>query len=232
VRQFPVQPQTRLNLHALASCALALTAIAALSQAPAHAAGAYASFGLPGVSGGYAYSVNEKMGLRAEAGTTGKVDKTDQSSGIRFDGTLRYHRIGLFGDFFPFSGGFRLTGGVTINRATMALRSRFNGSSPVTVNGKTVTPSSNDYLNAELKYPTLMPYIGLGWGHQAKPTGIGFTADIGVSLGRPKLKVNTNIVGQGGITQEDVDVKTDELYDDIGTVKLLPSASVGLNYSF
>lgn len=211
--------------------ASAVFAMAAASQA--HADGIYSSIGLPGISGGYLHTVNEKLGLRAEAGMTGTVDKTDTSSGIRFDAAMKYNRIGLFGDFHPFSGGFRLTGGVTINRATVELRSRFSGTSTLTVNGKTVTPSSSDYFNAELKYPTLMPYVGIGWGHQAKPSGgFGFTADVGVSIGRPKLTVNTNLVGQGGITQDDVDAKTDELYDDIGDIKLLPSASVGVNYSF
>jgi hypothetical protein len=207
-------------------------ALMALNWGPAHASGPYASFGLPGVSGGYAHSVNDKLGLRVEGGTTGSIKKTDTNSGIRFDGTLKYNRVALFADFFPFSGGFRVTGGATINRATTELRSRFSGTSSVTVNGKTVTPASTDYFNADLKYPTVMPYVGIGWGHQAKPTGMGFTADIGVSIGRPKLSVSTNIVGQGGITQDDVDAKTDELYDDIGGINILPSASVGLNYRF
>jgi len=227
VRHNTALPSFMNCLQALAAGAIALTAMG-----HAHASGPYASIGLPGVSGGYAYSVNDKLGLRAEAGTSGTINKTDNSSGIRFDGALKYNRIGLFADLFPFSGGFRVTGGVTINRATMELRSRFSGSTSVTVNGKTVTPASTDYFNADLKYPTVMPYIGIGWGHQAKPTGVGFTADIGVSIGRPKLTVDTNIVGQGGITQDDVDIKTDELYDDIGGIKLLPSASVGVNYRF
>src|SRR5690606_22330530 len=107
-----------------------------------------------------------------------------------------------------------------------------HGSSTVTVNDKTVTPAATDYLHAELKYPTLMPYVALGWGHQPKPSRFGFTADIGVSIGRPTLKVDTNLVGRAGITQDDVDQKTDEIYDDIGSIKILPSASVGVHYSF
>lgn len=211
--------------------ASAVLAMAAMGQARAD--GIYSSIGLPGISGGYLHTVNDKLGLRAEAGMSGTIDKTDTSSGIRFNAAMKYNRVGLFGDFHPFSGGFRLTGGVTINRATVALRSRFGSGTTVTINGKTATPSSTDYFNAELKYPTLMPYVGIGWGHQAKPSGgFGFTADVGVSIGRPKLTVDTNLVGQGGITQDDVDVKTDELYDDIGDIKLLPSASVGVNYSF
>jgi hypothetical protein len=215
--------------------ALALGAVAfiAMGQQPAHARGPYVSAGVPGLVAGYAYTVNEKLGLRAEAGTTGTMDKTDSSGGVRFDGQLKYNRVGLFSDFFPFSGGFRLTGGVTINRASLALRSRFNNTS-VTVNGKTVTATSSDYYNADLKYPTLMPYIGIGWGHQAKPTGFGITADVGVSIGRPKLTASTNLVGAGGgaITQDDIDAKTQEIYDDVGALKLLPSASVGINFRY
>jgi hypothetical protein len=217
------------RLHVLAASAFVTATV--MGAPAAHANGPYAAFGIPGVVGGYAYSVNEKLGLRAEAGTSGTINKSDTSGGIRFDGAMKYKRLGVFGDFFPFSGGFRVTGGLTINRATVELRSRFNGST-VTVNGKTANPTSADHFNADLKYPTLMPYIGLGWGHQAKPTGIGFTADIGVSIGRPKLTTDTNLVGQGGITQDDIDAKTDELYEEIGNIKLLPSASVGINYRY
>lgn len=205
-------------------------AAAALPQA--HASGPYTAIGLPGLVGGYTHTVNEKLGLRVEAGTTGTIEKTDTSSGIRFAGQLKYNRVGLFTDLHPFSGGFRVTGGVTFNRATMALRSRFNGTTSVTINGKTATPSAADYFNAELKFPTVMPYIGIGWGHQLSKDRLGVTADLGVSIGRPKLSVKTNLVGQAGITQEDVDVKTDEIYNDIGDVRLLPSASVGLHYRY
>lgn len=216
----------------LQTLAIGVAAFLAMSHESAHATGPYASAGLPGISGGYALSVNDKLGLRVEAGTTGTVNKTDSSGGIKFDGAFKYNRVGVFGDFFPFSGGFRITGGLTINKAVLEMRSRFNGSSSVTVNGKTVTPAATDYFNGDLKYPTVMPYIGIGWGHQAKPTGFGFTADVGVSIGRPKLTVSTNLVGQGGITQDDVDAKTQEVYDDIGDMKLFPSASVGVNFRY
>ena len=216
----------------LQTLAIGTAAFLVMGTQPSHARGPYASMGLPGIAGGYAHTVNDKLGLRVEAGTSGTIDKTDSSGGIRFDGQMKYNRVGLFGDFFPFSGGFRVTGGVTFNRATIELQSRFSGSTSVTVNGKTVTPAASDYFDAELKYPTVMPYIGIGWGHQAKPTGFGFTADVGVSIGRPKLTVSTNLVGQGGITQDDVDAKTQEIYDDIGKIKLLPSASVGVNYRY
>lgn len=216
--------------------ALRLLALAAamsgLASTATHAGESYVSVGLPGLLVGYAHSVNERLGLRADAGTTGSIKRNETASGVSFNGQAKYDRFGLFADYFPFSGGFRLTGGATINRASLALKSHFDGTATVTVNGKTVTPAANDYFNATLKFPNVMPYIGVGWGHQARQAGLGFTADLGVSIGRAKLRTDTNLVGQYGITQGDVDAKTTELDENIGKIMFLPQASMGLNYRY
>jgi hypothetical protein len=213
---------------------VATTAIvmATLAASAAQAGEVYGKVGLPGVLVGYAYSVNEQLGLRADAGTTGSMKKNSTESGIPFAARLKYDRVGLFADFYPFSGRFRLTGGLTLNKASLDLKSQFDGANTVTVNGKTVTPAAGDYLNGQLKFPTVMPYIGIGWGHQSREAGLGFVADVGVSIGTAKLTTTTNLVGQYGITQADVDAKTAELDDAVGKVHFLPQASVGLNYRF
>lgn len=192
----------------------------------------YGKVGLPGLVLGYAHSVNQQLGLRVDAGTTGTTNKTRTESGIDFAAQLKYNRLGLFADFFPFSGRFRFTGGLTVNQAQLKLDSRFDGATAVTVNGKTVTPAAGDYFNAELKFPRAMPYIGIGWGHQVRESGLGFAADIGVSIGKAKLKTQTNLVGKYGITQADADAKTAELDDAVGDITLLPQFSVGMNYRF
>jgi hypothetical protein len=198
----------------------------------AQAGESYMTVGLPGVVAGYAYSVNKQLGLRADAGTTGSINKTGQHTGITFDGQAKYNRVGLFGDYFPFSGGFRITGGVTINRATLDLKSRFDGATSVTINGITVTPSASDYFNVKVKFPTVMPYIGIGYGHDERQAGLGFVADIGVSFGRAKLSRDTSLVGQYGITEADVDAKLTEVRDSVGHLTVLPSAGLGLSYRY
>jgi hypothetical protein len=57
-------------------------------------------------------------------------------------------------------------------------------------------------------------------------------ADLGVSIGTAKLTTDTNLVGKYGITQADADAKTAEIDQAIGKIKLLPQASLGLNYRF
>ena len=51
----------------------------------AHAGESYVSVGVPGVVVGYAHSVNQKLGLRADAGTMGSVNRTHTVSGVGFD---------------------------------------------------------------------------------------------------------------------------------------------------
>lgn len=212
---------------------LTLGAALWLSAAPlAHAGEAYVALGLPIVQVGYAQAVNEHLGLRVDAGATGSIKQSSTESGINFDGKFKYNRLALLADIFPFAGGFRVTAGLGFNQASLQLDSQFDGNTPVTVNGRTVTPDAGDYLNAKLKYPSVMPYLGLGWGHQRAHAGLGFVADIGVSFGKAKLTTSTNLVGKNGVTQADVDAKTAELDAAVGDVSMLPQVSIGLTYRF
>lgn len=210
-----------------------MVSLAAMS---AYAGESYVQVGAPGVVVGYAMTVNQKLGLRVDAGTTGNVKRTHSITGVGFDTKAQYNRFGVYADYFPFTGRFRLTGGLTLNKARLDLKSRFDGTSSITVNGHDITPSATDYYNAQFKFPTVMPYIGLGWGHQERAAGMGFVADVGVSIGRAKFTPDTNIVGKTynsyTITQADVDAKTDEINDKIGRITLLPSASIGVNYRY
>lgn len=208
----------------------------AMAAMSAYAGESYVSVGIPGVVAGYAVTVNEKLGLRADAGTMGNVRRTHTVSGVGFDTKAQYNRFGLFADYFPFGGRFRLTGGLTFNKAQLDLHSRFDGSSSITINGQNITPAASDYFNLQMKFPSTMPYVGLGWGHQPRAAGMGFIADLGVSIGRARLDTDTNIVGKTygsyTVTQSDVDAKTAEVHDAVGHITFLPSASLGLNYRY
>jgi hypothetical protein len=221
--------------HMPVSAALSglMCSMAAMS---AYAGESYVQVGVPGVVVGYAWSISHQLSLRADAGTTGTLDGKHDLSGVGFETKAQYNRAGMFADYFPFGGGLRLSAGLTLNKAQLDLNSRFNGASSITVNGRAITPAASDYYNAQLKFPALMPYIGVGWGHQARPAGLGFVADLGVSIGRAKYTADTNLVGKTysgyTVTQADVDSKTAEINDNIGRITLLPSVSVGLNYRY
>lgn len=216
----------------LTSIGLAWVCVAAASSS--HAAEVYASVGLPGLVVGYAHTVNQQLGLRVDAGTTGSFARNRTESGIPYSVRFEYNRIGLFGDYFPFAGRFRLTTGLTVNDTALSMKSRFDGNTSVTFSDTTITPTVNDRFDAMVKIPRVTPYLGIGWGHHAREAGLGFIADLGVSIGRAKLSVQQNLLENypGVLTQNDIDVKTDELRENVDKVRVLPQASVGLSYRY
>lgn len=223
----PLRPTASLTcvIATLVLCTVPTSALAGES---------YVKVGLPGVVVGYAHSVNDQLGLRADIGTTGNISRERTESDVPYRARLKYNRVGLFGDYRPFGGRFRLTAGLTVNDASARLDSRFDGVTPVTINETTITPSATDYFRAKVKIPRLTPYFGIGWGHEPRESGLGFVADIGVSVGKAKVTVDQNLVENypGLISQADVDAETRDLKDKVGKLRVLPHLAVGMSYRY
>lgn len=215
------------------SCVLATLLMCGMPSG-ALAGESYVKVGLPGIVVGYAHSVNDQLGLRVDAGTTGSISSNRSESDVPYRARLKYNRVGLFGDYRPFGGRFRLTAGLTVNDASLKLDSRFDGATEVTINETTITPSAADYFRAHVKIPRLTPYFGIGWGHQPRETGFGFVADVGVSIGKPKVTVDQNLTDNHPslISQEDVDVETRQLKDKVGKLRVLPHVALGMSYRY
>ncbi|MEY4416320.1 MAG: hypothetical protein RIQ53_3613 [Pseudomonadota bacterium] len=212
----------------LAWRACLVLAVAGLS-APAGAAEVYGGVSLLGVTLGAATAVNERLALRGEFSGGLKASRNGREEGVTYQGDLRLGRVGAYADWFPFSGRFRLTGGVNANQIKATLNSQ---GGEATINDKPVNLDGR-YFNVELKYPTATPYLGIGWGHHHRPEGgLGFWADIGVSVGKFKFKVDTDIVGVDDITQEDVDAEVRKVRDALNKLPVLPYVALGLNWQF
>lgn len=213
---------------------LVLAALAALGGA-AQAQDVYGGVGLPGlVSLGYASPVGANWGWRGEYAGGLNVNKDGVQDGVNVTGSIKANRLGVFGDWFPFGGGFRLVGGLTMNDIKAEFKAT-GGTS--TINGTPVNLAGK-FFNVNVNFPTTTPYIGIGYGHQAsKDKGLGFYADLGVMIGSFNVDVNQNVVGLVGtngvaITQADVDAQTKTMRDSVGGLSVLPSVSVGLTYRF
>jgi hypothetical protein len=207
--------------------------VATLSTAAllAHAQEIYGGFGLPGLVGiGYSQTLNPSWGLRGEYSGGLDLSKDGVVQGVNVTGRLRAARAGLYADWHPFAGGFRLVGGLTGNDIHADLNSV--GSGTATINGISVNMSGQTF-NVAIKYPTTAPYLGLGWGHRGDGNrGLGFYSDIGVTFGAFTVDVNTSLVGVNGITQSDIDAQTQKMRDTLSQYNFYPSLSVGMSYRF
>jgi hypothetical protein len=216
---------------------IVMLALAGASMA-AQAGEVYGGIGLPGLMLGYAHAYSPTLTARVDVATLGSRSGNRTEDGIAYAGKIEAHRAGVFGDWFPFQGGFRLTGGVTFNKVGLALGAQPGAGGSITIGsvavgaGTAFPLAANDRFDVNVKFPRATPYLGLGYGHHAGK-GLGLVVDLGISMGRAKL--DARVSGDNlptYVNQANIDAELAELRDGVGKVRVLPQVSIGLNYRF
>lgn len=221
------KPATRLT--ALLTPLLAAS-IATLSQGVAQAGELYTKVGLPGVMLGYAHPLNSNFGLRVDYATIG--ERTDQRTedGIAYNASLKLNRAALLADWFPLSGSFRFTAGITSNQYRLDLNASGAGGS-LTIGNTTYATTAADQLKVQVRYPSSTPYLGFGWGHQAS-SGLRFSMDVGAMIGKATVGYTLSGPLAQNVSQADIDTELAELRSGVGKVRAVPQITLGLGYSF
>jgi hypothetical protein len=103
----------------------------------------------------------------------------------------------------------------------------------ITIGDKSIPDlGAGDRFDVSIKFPSATPYLGLGYGHHAGK-GLGFHADLGVSVGRTKLTATASGPNLStAVSKTDIDRELAQLRDGVGKVRALPQVSFGLNYRF
>ncbi|MCY7315677.1 MAG: hypothetical protein LH480_08680 [Rubrivivax sp.] len=209
---------------------VALSSAGVLLASPAAAGGVYGPVGFPGAGLGFALPLSPQFGLRIDAASIGQRRDTRHEEGIDYDGRLKADRLRLLADWFPFAGGFRLTGGVTANQYRLDLLASGAGGS-LTLGNTRYTTSANDRFAVQLRLPRSTPYFGFGWGHQSG-NGLRWSVDVGAMLGKATVSYSlTGPIAQRA-AQTDIDVELAELRSGVGRVRAVPQLSLGLGYNF
>jgi hypothetical protein len=214
--------------------AAAVVATLAAPAAVAQSGGieVYGKAGVPGFLLGIGLPVRPNLSLRADIGGIDKIERSYTESGITYDGRGKATRLGLFADWFPFGGGFRLTGGLTVNDMKLDLTAKGAGR-VLEIGQNRYTLGADDQVDVRGEFPASTPYIGIGWGHHAADTGWGFRADLGASLGKPRVRATVTgpLAGQPGL-QADIDREVRELEESVSSFRAFPQLTVGVSYRF
>lgn len=198
----------------------------------ANAGEVYTSVGLPGLILGYSTPYSDKVSLRVDVATLGSLTRHRTIEAIDYDANLKADRLALLADWFV-SGGFRLTGGVTLNHARGDLQGHGNGGT-ITIGGNNYVAGPNDQFDVHIVYPNAMPYVGIGYGHAASPSkGWGFLFDVGLSIGKPSVTGGASgpLLSQT-VTQQDVDQELARVRDVTSRLHGIPQVSIGASYRF
>lgn len=189
----------------------------------------YAVGGTGGLGGGLGYHFNEIITLRGELATFTYDDSFDQD-GITYRGDLKLATQALYLDVHPFAGTFRLTVGVDNGRTRFGGAAVGNGGN-IDVNGTSYTYGAGDSITAEVRYPSTMPYLGIGWGLGGSGLNVGL--DLGVNIGSADL-VMTRSASLGAIPGFDANFEAQRaLYaNDVADIKVFPIIKLSVGYSF
>jgi len=93
--------------------------------------------------------------------------------------------------------------------------------------------SPNATASATVKYPSVMPYLGIGFGHKPVTTrGFGFMADLGVAYGRPHVSYTVSpallaLAGANNVNAEEQDIS-----NTANRYRFYPIVQVGVSYRF
>ena len=222
--------------------ALSLTALALALPASAQAGEVYAKAGFLGVGVGYAQGINERFTLRGDITTMGTYHHKGSTGKFDYDASLRNNQAMLYGDWFPFNSGFRLTAGLGVRDTSVKGHALPKSNGQITVGDTRIGYDSDDRVNAKVKFPTFAPYFGIGWGHNAgqqRQPGWGFLADLGVTYGKPDVSftVNPSVYAKleaasSGYAQQEIDKQKHKTQHSADKFKFFPSAYVGVSYAF
>lgn len=220
------------------------TALAVLLSTPAllaaqasSSSGADMSIGVRLGTLGVGVEVNKllapKLGARVGYNVFSKNTTRDEDD-ITFDAKVKLHSFTGLLDFYPGSrGSFHLTGGVVTNPLEFTGVGVPNGSG-YEIDGTTYTAAQVGTLNASGEFPSVLPYVGLGFGTPANSgKGVKFVFDLGVGIGQPTLNLTATNPTNNAQLATHVENQRVKTQDDIRKyLKVYPSVTIGVAFAF
>lgn len=163
------------------------------------------------------------------------------TNSMNFDFNLKLQTISVLADWYPFEGGFRISGGIFSNKNKIELNAIPGAGATYTINNVAYPASTAvSSMQGRVTFNSAAPYLGFGWGNPvAKDKGWGMVSDVGALFqGNPKYSL-TAVCGpaltapQCATLQADVaaeQAKQQATLND--NFKIWPVVSIGLTYQW
>jgi len=208
-----------------------------------HAHGVYAKAGFLGAGLGVFHGITDNLSLRADVTTMKKFQRDFHSGGINYRANLNANQFGVYGDWFPFGNGFRISAGMHMRKLHAQAQGRPTAPGVIVINNTRVAFDPEDNITGTIKFPTTAPYLGFGWGYNgAQTSGFGIVIDLGVSFGEPSttlvvsdsLQKKLDVAARRGATTAAAELaaQRQKLANTAKKIKVFPQAYLGLSYKF
>ena len=179
--------------------------------------------------------ISERLALRLQANALNYNHDTTKSD-VDYKAELEFRSAGVLLDWHPFSGVFRVSGGAYWNGNKATVTGRPTGGT-YEINGQTYNSTDIGSLNGKIDFPSVAPYLGVGFGSAPKAgPGMTFSFDLGVLYQREPNVGLTVVCGPTvpnySQLQSDVAAEQVSLQNDLKDFKFYPALSFGIGYRF
>jgi hypothetical protein len=221
---------------------LFIVAIAALvfipspRQAAAENVFVSGGIGTLGFGASLGYRINEKFKARLNANYLG-LDRSDTVDNINYDADFKNFTLGLIGDWHPFAGGFRVSGGLYYIDLGVDIDARLTPGRAVEIGDNRYDPAELGKVSGSVDWNKFAPYLGIGWesGDIIAP-GWNFFADLG-TLYISGADVDYHVSNRAAFTahpdlRNDIERERREVVREIDNYHFYPVLSLGAGYRF
>jgi len=187
-------------------------------------------------TGGYGLEATQSLSSNVNARlgfNTYNYTYSTTESDIDYDAELKLQTTSLLLDWHPFSGVFRLSGGLINNQNKLDLTGTPTGTT--TIGSGSYTPAEIGTLTGNVGFKENVPYVGIGWGNAAaQDKHFGFNFDIGVIIqGSPSVQLSSNgTLANDAAFQAELQQEQQDLEADLQDLKYYPVISLGISYRF
>jgi hypothetical protein len=213
----------RKHIVLLGAVSLALAALASTASATE----VYGGIGTQGYTVGAGTNVTNSVEVRGEVNYFQYSDNFSSGS-VNYNAKIKYQNGAVYADWHPFDNGFHLTGGALIGNDKLSGDAQATNGN-IEINNHSYSAAGQS-LHASLNFPTVRPYVGLGYGH-AQSTGFGFYADLGVAYGKPSVDLTASPT-LAAAAATDLATEKSDLQSKANDLKFMPVLSLGVSYGF
>lgn len=205
---------------------------ALMTAQAAHAVDAYAGIGTTGLLVGIEHHYSDAVGVRADLNAA-SISRDTSDNSATYHGTAHLSALGLFADYHPWGSGFRISGGALIGNSYVDGSATPSANGTFVLNGVAVS-APGESLSARIKLPSVRPFLGLGWGHAPKDTGLFGQFDLGVAYGRPDvtLSATPNLAAAALAAGTSIEAERARLQSKANDFRLYPVIRAGLGWGW
>jgi len=182
--------------------------------------------------------VSPMFGIRGNLNGASYNDNRDAGD-LNYDTDINFFSIGLIGDYHPFSGSFRMSGGLYYNDNAVTGNFTPRSNETFQLGDHTYSASEIGKVTTDIEWEnTISPYLGIGWGNNSNAKGWGFSFDVGALYqGTTQITTTPNInasvpAAERAQIQADANRETKTIEDDISDYTWYPVLSIGVTYAF